>query len=256
MKKQFILSLAVLAALLTSALCMGQAKVYTRKACLEDFPTKTTKVVVEGQSFIAITLRDEIQNRWRTSPFEFCTSAEYNSLKTESKFYFLRVVEEEGVVFLSLEKGGKDGDKDMRNRPIDVIRIPVASSSDDGKALSFIGIAVDIVQAFTLQAIESDAVGYSGLKLASLKKLNGRTVITDPEKAEQALLAGTPDVAAGVVIAPGYLNFKTKYYKMLVAADTHELLYYAEGALKNISDARFTDKDIKAFIKRNGSVAE
>ena len=59
--------------ILVSALpASGQGKIYTRKMRLADFPTKTTKIVLEGNSFLELTLREEIAVHWRISPFDFC----------------------------------------------------------------------------------------------------------------------------------------------------------------------------------------
>ena len=257
MKKHLTLYLAAALTLFSPALCLAQAKIYTKKACLASFGTSTVKAVAEGDSFLAITVREQLQEHWKASPLEFCTAAGRDSLLTDGNLYFLNLEKENGVVFLSLTKGGQKEDKDMRKRPLDVVRMPVAGEDGaDGMVLSFIGTGVDIIQHFVASAKESDAVGYSGLKSCSSKKLDGRTVITDPEAAEQALMDGAKNTAAAVVVAPGFINFKTKCYKMLVDAQTHELLYYAEAPLKDVSDAAFTEKELKLFVKRGGRIAE
>ena len=72
----------LLAFLLCTLEAFPQGKVYTRKAKLEDFPISTTKVVIDGNSFLGIALREEIALRWRISPYEHCTPQEYEQLKT------------------------------------------------------------------------------------------------------------------------------------------------------------------------------
>ena len=52
----------------------AQGKVYTRKARLADFPTRTIKVAGGGSPLLDITFREEISTRWRISPYEFCNA--------------------------------------------------------------------------------------------------------------------------------------------------------------------------------------
>jgi len=251
-------SLIVTAVILLSvpALCNAQARIYTKKARMDDFTAKTTKVVAAGQSIVALTTQEEIRGRWRCSPYEFCSSAEYNRICKDNNYYFLEFLKEDGVVFLSLSKGGKEDDPDNRAKPFEVVRMPVASeTASSGFEIAFIGAAVDVIQQFALEAMHSDVIGYSGLKAYSKKDLRNKQVILDPEKAEQALAAGTPDVVIGMVIAPSVVSFTSKCYKLLVSADTHELYYYSAERFDSPSAKSFTAKDEALFTKRHGVIS-
>ena len=46
----------------------GEGRVYTRKARLEDFPSRTTRVVLTGGQMFDIVLKEEISSRWMVSP--------------------------------------------------------------------------------------------------------------------------------------------------------------------------------------------
>ena len=117
--------------ILVSALpAFGQGKIYTRKLRLADFPTNTTKVVLEGNSFLELTLREEIAVHWRISPFEFCDQEEYARLRSSSDYYFLTLIQEEGLAYLTLAKGGREGEKDQLKQAFEVIRMPMASIDD------------------------------------------------------------------------------------------------------------------------------
>ena len=58
MKPRLIHLFLTLALLLGSVAAFAQGKVYTRKVRLGDFPTRTVKVVAEGNSFLALALRE------------------------------------------------------------------------------------------------------------------------------------------------------------------------------------------------------
>ena len=71
MKKIILAAVSVLVPVIMSA----QAQINTKKEKIEDFTEKTTKVVLTGNMFFDQTFMEEVQNRWRISPFEFCRSS-------------------------------------------------------------------------------------------------------------------------------------------------------------------------------------
>ena len=246
------LSLLLLAA--TLPVC-GQGKIYTRKMRLADFPTKTTKIVLAGHSFLELTLREEIAAHWRISPFEFCDLEEYNRLKGSSSYYFLTLAKEEGLAYLILEKGGKKDDTDQLKRPFEVVRMPIASvDNPTGRELVFMGAFIDIIQRFTEEAMTSDKVAYGGLESANRQHLRGRTVYIDPDKGDEAYLRAEPGALLTITIAPEEIGPRTVCYKMLIAADTHELLSFERSRYNDPNDGRFTDAEARRFSRRGATV--
>lgn len=246
------LSLLLLAA--TLPVC-GQGKIYTRKMRLADFPTKTTKIVLAGHSFLELTLREEISAHWRISPFEFCTQEEYARLIHSSDYYFLTLLQEEGIAYLTLSKGGKEGEKDQLKQAFEVVRMPMASVDDPtGRELVFMGAFLDIIQHFVEQAILSDKVAYGGLEASNGLRLKGKTVYLDPDAADEAYLEEKADALLGITIAPVQVSFNTFCYKMLISADTHELFYYERSRYKGPADGRFTDAEARRFSRRGATV--
>lgn len=246
-----------MAFLLCAIDAFSQGKVYTRKARLEDFPIRTTKVVIDGNSFLGIALREEIALRWRISPYEHCTPAEYDKLKTDNNFYFINLVEEDGIAFLTLSKGGKEEDDNQFKRPFEVVRVPFASVGDpSGRELIFMGAFVDILQIFVEDAMLADQVAYSGLKHYNSSNLSFKTVYLDPEKADEQYLNNTPGTLVGICIAPTEISKRSYCYKMLITADSHELYYYKKAKYRGSKDASFTESEIKHFINRDGIIAQ
>ena len=94
MKKTiFALFALILSVLISGAIPAAgqakQAKIQTRKVKLSDFTTKTTKVVLCGGQLFDDALQEEMARRWLVSPYEFCTLAEYEKLKSSPDYYFL-----------------------------------------------------------------------------------------------------------------------------------------------------------------------
>ena len=230
-------------------------QLYTRKAKLEDFPTKTLKVLASGTSLLELSLREEMSSRWRISPFEFCTPEEYQELHEDSSYYFLELGTLEGIAFLTLSKGGKEDDSNNFARPFEVVRIPIASTGDpSGRELMYMGAFVEIIQKFVYEAMESEQTAYSGLKACNNKKLSGKRVYLNSEEADAIYEAGTPDTVVGIVIAPTLVSFDSYCYKMLIAPDTYELFYFKQDRYKGSNDAAFSKSEIKKFEKRNGII--
>ena len=85
---------AIVLALAFSVIAYGQAQITTKKVKIEDFMEKTIKVVTSGNMFFDQALKDEVMNRWRISPFEFCTLEEFETLKTDDSYYFMLVTKD------------------------------------------------------------------------------------------------------------------------------------------------------------------
>ncbi|MCR4859270.1 MAG: hypothetical protein K5910_01245 [Bacteroidales bacterium] len=243
-----VLSLSTLAA-------YGQGKVYTRKVRLEDFPTRTTKVVLEGNSFLELALREEVSIHWRISPYEFCDPQEYARLRTSNNFYFLNLATEEGIAYLILTKGGKEDEKESLKKPFEVVRIPLASSdAPSGRELMLMGAFLDILQNFVEEAMISDKAAYGGLSAGKSNQLKGKKIYLDPDAADEVFLNGEPGALIAVSIAPEQIDFSTVCYKMLISADTHELFYYERSRYKGPRDAKFSDSEIQRFDRRGAII--
>ena len=156
----------VLVLALIPAMCFAQKRIYTRKLRLQDFPGKTTKVVLGTAPQIDSLLESEADLRWYASAFEFCTKAEYESLKNNSSFYFLIPTESKGTLFLSILKGGARKSENPMEEAMDVVKIPVRYvGSGENDASKYLGVWIDILQFYMNDAIFSEKVAYNGLKV-------------------------------------------------------------------------------------------
>lgn len=230
----------------------SQGKIYTKRVKLEDFPTKTVKVLCEGSSFLEISLRTEITARWRISPYEFCTQSEYDKLIKDHNFYFLSITQSDGVAFLTLTKGGSEETKDNKIKPFEVIDVPIACvSQPSGRELMFMGAFVDIIQNYVLDAMSSDHIAYAGLNYYNSAKLANKTIYVDTDEIDDLYLNEQPDAILGISIVPDNTGPEYSCYKMLIAADTHELFYYKKVRYRAVKDAAFTESEKKQFQNRH-----
>lgn len=163
------------ALLLLPLLCGGQAKIYTRSTKMADLQTKTTKMVLSGNAALDEAFQDEVAVRWVLNPFEFCTEKEYEKLKTSNESYFLRFTVDEGVLFLSYSKGGKDSDADRMKQPFDIVWLPIGDEDlSTGYEIEYLGYFLDIIQTFAESAMTSDKIAYAGLKHYNNLDIKGR----------------------------------------------------------------------------------
>ena len=257
MKRRLQHLFLTLVLLLCGTAAFAQGKVYTRKARLEDFPTRTTKVVLAGNSFMELALREEVAVHWRISPYEFCSPEEYAALRSSNNYYFLNLAQQEGIAYLILTKGGREDETESLRKPFEVVRIPIASVDDpSGRELLFMGAFLDILQAFVEEAIVSDKTAYAGLAAVNNGKLTGKRVYLDPDAADEAFARQERNALVGITIAPVQITFRSVCYKMLVSADTHELFFFEKGRYKGPNDARFTDAEAKRFDRRGAILVQ
>ncbi|MBR4524786.1 MAG: hypothetical protein IKP15_04485, partial [Bacteroidales bacterium] len=131
----------------------------------------------------------------------------------------------------------------------------IASVDDPtGRELVFMGAFLDIIQRFTEEAMVSDNVAYSGLESANRIHLRGRTVYLDPDAGDEAYLREEPGALLTITIAPEEPGPRTVCYKILISADTHELLSYERSRYKEPDDARFSDAEAHRFERRGATV--
>ena len=161
--------------MLLPILCGGQAKIYTRSTKMADLQTRTTSMVLSGNATLDEAFKEEVSLRWSLNPFEFCTQKEYEKLKTSCESYFLRFKAEDGVLFLSYSKGGKDTDTDRMKQPFDIVELPVGLEDlSNGCEIEYLGAFLDIIQTFAENAMTSDKIAYAGLKYVNNTDVKGR----------------------------------------------------------------------------------
>ncbi|MCQ2142247.1 MAG: hypothetical protein MJY83_07870 [Bacteroidales bacterium] len=274
-----IISILVLMVLAPASLS-AQGQIHTKKYRLSDFTAKTTKVVLGGVPMIDDAIREEVQSRWRLSPYEFCTVEQYEKIKESSQYYFLicskgrsKKESEPSIVMLSMVKGGKAESADPTKESMDVVSVPIAASgSDYGREFTFMPAMIDLIQSYMERAMASEKVGMSGIGGISigLGKASRKTVyiydgdiaqdvsaeqrekifmkekmvLADEDAADEAFCAGQ-DAVVSYIVAPVSPEKGSYCYKMLIDAQTHELVYFERSAIKESGSTGFSAAELK-----------
>ncbi|MCD8208797.1 MAG: hypothetical protein LUD72_12735, partial [Bacteroidales bacterium] len=257
----------------------AQAQLKTKKAIIADFPSKITKVVMSGDSFLDAGLAAAVKDCWRLSPYEFCTLDEFRSIMGSDDYYFLLVVDTKfrkemapGLKMLTLIKGGKRADKGI-DKMFEVVYVPVCSADEpSGRELVFLPTILDIVQSQVAVAMESDLKGYGGLGLISRDISAGdriafaesdvafdveaipeeereRIEVLDDDDVDELVVDGAVNVLASYSIYPTAAEKGSYCYNMLIDAKSHKLCYFRRYKITASTGVGFNEEDLKKILK-------
>ena len=276
MKKAFAIMISVLMTL--SA--WGQAQINTKKVKLADFTSKVTKVVLSGNEFMDSALKDEVTAGWRISPYEFCTLEEFNGIKTSDDYYFLLITngqfkKDSGptIQFLTLVKGGAGAEKGISSM-LEVVSMPIAAAQfPSGREIVFLPAFLNIIQGYTLDAMEKDSNAYGGLGnySGSISHSDGLHImlsrddlavtdesleaysqesdegimITDEEEVDSMMLENAENIVVSYVVVPFEPQPGAFCYKMLIGTQTHKLYYFKRHRISSKAGTGFLADDLK-----------
>ena len=188
--------LMILAVALIPMIAGAQAQILTKKVKISDFTEKVTKVVLTGNEIFDLSLQEEVKARWRVSPYEFCTWAEFMNDRNSSDYYFLLTTSaqfkkesEPGLEMFSLVKGGTGA---TINSMMEVMFMPFASAEDpSGREYVFLSALLDIIQAHTVKSMEKDLNGYVGLASTTLNlsKSEDMTIVFRTKSSKTMILS-------------------------------------------------------------------
>ena len=277
--KKFIVCIATVLFCVSAA---AQAKLETKKFKIADFQDCITKVVLTGNDMADAFLRKEVVERWTISPFEFCSQEEFESLKTSPTTYFLMYVAGQygheiapGIEFLTLVKGGAEA-VDGISAMTEVVSIPSGPSGPDGREVNFLPALLDIIQNYTLKAIEKELASFAGLGLYNRnlsatgikriymanedisfrvkdadreKYIDEDIVVTDEDDVDEVIVKGTYNTLVSFVVAPLEPTAGSVCHKMLIGADDHKLYYTAKHKITGKTGVGFLTSDLKKIAK-------
>ena len=273
-------------AMLFPILAGAQAQITTKKIKIADFPEKVTKIVLTGNDFYDLSLRDEIAAGWTLSPYEFCTMEEFNSLKYNDENYFLITADgkfkkenEPGLTFLTLIKGGKGASEGI-NKMLEVVSLPIASAENpSGREFVFMPAFIDIIQDYTIAAMNNDINGYAGL-ISSTEDLEGTQnmefvfaesdlaadvdrpfrdlnfdsdmVLSDEDEVDSIMEKGTSNKIVSLIIVPDETPNGSYCYKMLIHPESHKLYYFRKHKISKKYGPGFLQEDIIRINNQRG----
>lgn len=280
MKKILIILIAAIMPLLAA----GQAQITTKKVKISDFTSKITKVVLTGNDFYDAALQEEVKARWRVSPYEFCTFEEFENLRNDSNYYFLLTTNamfkkesEPGLDVLTLVKGGTGA---TINSMLEIVYLPFASTEEpSGRELVFLPVFLDIIQDHTLNSMDKDINGYTGLSNYTLNmakaanmtlvfseddlsneitgefrdlNFDSDMLIMDEDDADEYITGNASNALVSYIVTPTDAQPGSYCYKMLINAQTHELYYFRRHKISKKFGPGFLAEDIKRINSYRG----
>ena len=275
MKKFIVIAVALLMPLLA----LAQAQIDTKRVKIGDFTQKVTKVVLTGNQFYDTCLESEVSSKWHVSPYEFCSLAEFEKMKSDDSYYFLLTTKgqfkkeaEPGLTFLTLVKGGKNSEKGI-DEMLEIVAFPYASAENpSGREISFLPAILDVIQNYALDSMEKDINAYTGLPNYTMnitKSGNMRLVFADTDlssevtpdvksqlfdenvlvveadDADEYLTKNNENLLISYVVAPTSAKVGSYCYKMLLDPRTNKLYYFRKHKISKKAGAGFLLEDVK-----------
>jgi hypothetical protein len=264
----------------------AQAQVNTKKIKIADFPQKVTKIVLTGNDFYDLALRDEIAAGWTLSPYEFCTVDEFNTLKHNDNYYFLITADgkfkkenEPGLTFITLVKGGKGASHGI-DKMLEIVSIPIASAENpSGREFVFMPAFIDIIQDYTSAAMSKDINGYLGLGSNTESLMNAQNmeivfaecdlagdvdrafrdlnfdsdmIVDDEDSTDRIMESGRSETIVSYVVAPEDPMAGSYCYKMLIHPESHKLYYFRKHKISKKFGPGFLQEDIIRINNQRG----
>jgi len=271
--KRILVTITFIAALSLAA--FGQARITTRSVKLSDFGTRTTKVVLTGDTVTDAILKSEISRRWRVSPFEFCDKAEFEKGRTTKGYYYLAILREfkgkeelPGLSYLTVIKGGKEKTTNPDEKGFEVVSIPYCGDKPGfGRETEYLPAFIDIIQTYLQNASESEKAAYAGLS-GMVSRGNDKTPrhifmaendlapgsdasgsdnieVTTEENISDILASGMAGAVVGYVVVKPEPKNGDICYCMLVTADTHELYLFRKHRISPSAGPGFLPSELK-----------
>jgi len=275
--KTLVLSFVLVLAAIP-AFAQKQINITTRKDKVSDFKSKTTKVVLSGNSMSDEFLKEAMSSVWRISPYEFCTKEEYESLKTSDSYYYLMSIAgqskketEPGITFLTLLKGGKEAEGGL-DEMIEVVTMPYCSAKfPSGREITYLPAILETMQDFTQKLLNSELKGatnpsfYNDLSKCKYKDIyfsqddlspevtdeaiektfKKGMIVVDEDVADEKFSDSEDETVVSYIVCPTDAEIGSYCYKMLFDCNTHELYYFRKHKITAKAGAGFLLEDIK-----------
>lgn len=262
----------------------AQVQINTKRIKIADFTQKITKVVLTGNELFDSYIQSDIKSVWRISPYEFCTQADFERLKSNEDYYFLsfcsgqfKKENEPGLDFITLVKGGEGSEKGL-NGMLEVVSIPFRSAYEpSGREFNYTQALLSIIQQYTLDSIEKDIDGYIGLSNYSinLTKSKGKKIvfakddlseqitdnvintffkedmiIEETDDADDYILSGKDGYIVSYTVYTNSNTTGSYCYKMLIDAQSYKLYYFRKHKITKKYGKGFLPEDVKRVALR------
>lgn len=267
--KRFLTILLLLSISICTFAQQAQVTIVSKKEKLSDFQTKTMKVVLLGEDYISLSLREAMKNSWSISAYEFCDKAEFDRIKKDDKFYFMIIInnnqdkKDEGISYLRIVKGGEEDFNDM----LEVITMPICASDEHmGREGAYMPLILGTMQNYIEKSLlgsfknpssiikkapkgkhinilldENDLSNQIDEKVRT-KRLAG--IIRSEKEVAEAIQYGLSNTMVGYSIYPSNPKEGAICYKMLFDTRTHDIYYFKKHKISESKGKGFLKSDI------------
>lgn len=261
-----------------------EQKVDSGREYYGDIPARMTKVVTAGDnSMTDLIFRDAVEEYWNISPFEFCSYEEFDRIKTDTNYYFLlrldkmhRSENDPAMEFVCFLKGNEKADNNISAMP-ELIALPLFPENDNSDRIySYLPAYMNIIQNYLQKIVDGRVypskrgviqtgvfeksrnakvlfrkgdLAYQPSMQEFERMFRGRADEVEQEKIDQALADGTPHTMVSLVVAPSEIYGRAYCYKMIISADTYELLFWKRHRITPRKGPGFLKADLKQVSK-------
>lgn len=257
-----------------------EKKIESGREYYGDIPARVTKVVIAGDnSMTDLIFKDAVEESWNISPFEFCSYEEFDRIKTDTNYFFLmrldkkhRSENDPSMEFVCYLKGNKKAADNISAMP-ELIALPLFPENDGSDRIySYLPAYMNIIQNYLQKIVDGRAypskrgVIQTGVfeKNRNTKVLlrkgdlvyqpsmqefermfRGRAEEVSQDDIDLALSQSTPNTLVSLIVAPSEIYGKAYCYKMIISADTYELLYWKRHRITPRKGPGFLKSDLK-----------
>ncbi|MDR3132768.1 MAG: hypothetical protein LBU42_01935 [Prevotellaceae bacterium] len=262
----------------------AQERIMPTAEQIERFSRTTLNVVLTGENILLeAALKDALESKWKLTPLKFIDKVEFDANVGDANRTFLLLVggsfqkgEEEKLfvyTFLNLLMGGGVS----LDKLSEFLLLPVSCDGQSiDKPLLFMSAFVDIMQRHVLSIQQNpklakqklddrynknierlvgrhlmlvkDDITYTVTEEEMAQSFNGRLRIVEDGDVEQAMTAEAKNQVIGLTLYPRVGSPKHTFcYNMLIAADTHELIYFKRHKVNKKQEQGFLKEELKRF---------
>lgn len=261
-----------------------EQKIESGREYYGDIPYRMTKVVIAGDnSMTDLIFKNAVEESWNISPFEFCSYEEFDLIKTDTNYFFLmrldkkhRSENDPAMEFVCYLKGNEKAADNISAMP-ELIALPLFPENDGSDRIySYLPAYMNIIQNYLQKIVDGRAypskrgviqpgvfeknrntkvllrkgdLVYRPTMQEFERMFRGRAEEVNQEAIDLALADGTPNTLVSLVVAPSEIFGKAYCYKMVISADTHELLYWKRHRLTPKKGAGFLKADLKRISR-------
>lgn len=250
-----------------------------------DIPARMTKVVIAGDnSMTDLIFKDAVEQSWNISPFEFCDYEEFDRIKTDTNYYFLlrvdkmhRTVDDPSMEFVCFLKGNEKASGDNIATMPELIALPLFPEDDNSDRIySYLPAYMNIIQNYIQKIVDGriypskrgtvyvgtpgksrdtkvlfrkDDLAYMPAMQEFEKMFRGKASRVTQDEIDHAMESAAPSTIVSLVVAPAEISNRAFCYKMLITADTYELVYFKKHRLTAKNGPGFLKSDLRRISK-------